>query len=137
MARDTLIFALEGEVALEDFATAIGKLNSLLGQLAKEVTKDAEVTWIIDELYAGSAVASFRGVNDDASAVEKLVDAYEEIGDSLQSGREVPFSATVQRHARELVGVLNGRVTSIRFETPRQKLLKARPFSARSLSVLK
>ena len=118
MAKDTLTLALEGEVALEELATAIGKLNSLLVQLAKEVTKGAEVVWIIDELYGGSAVATFRGVNDDVSAVESLVDAYEEVGDSLQSGREIPFSTAVQRYARDLVGVLNGGVTSIRFETP-------------------
>jgi hypothetical protein len=118
MAKDTLTFALDGEVALEEFATAIDKLNSLLGQLAKERAKDAKVVWIIDELYGGSAVATFRGVNGDMSDIENIVDAYEEVGESLQSGREVPFSTAVQRYAHDLVGVLNGRVTSIRFETP-------------------
>ena len=123
MAKETLTLALEGDVALEEFANAIGNLNSLLNQLAKEVTKDAEVTWLIDELYASSAVATFRGINGDMSAVENVVSAYEKVGDSLQTGGAIPYSTTVQRHAHDLISVLGDRVTSVRFETPAKDIV--------------
>ena len=111
--------ALEGDVSLVEFAKAISNLNRLLNQLTKEVNKDdADVDWIVDELYAGSAVATFRGVNGDLSSVENVVNAYEDVGDSLQSGRNINYSATTQRYARDLVSVIADRVTSIRFETP-------------------
>ena len=118
MAKETLTLALEGDVSLVEFAKAISNLNLLLNQLTKEVNKDAEVDWIVDELYAGSAVATFRGVNGDLSSIENVVNAYEDVGDSLQSGRSINYSAITQRYARDLVSVIDNRVTSIRFETP-------------------
>jgi len=118
MAKETLTLALEGDVALDDFAQAIGNLNLLVNQLTKEVTKDANVVWLVDELYAGSAVATFRGVNGDLSSIENVVNAYEDVGDSLQSGRVLKYSTTVQGYAHKLIGVLDDRVTAVRFETP-------------------
>jgi len=138
MAKETLTLALEGDIALEEFATAIGNLNSLLNQLAKEVTKDAEVAWLIDELYASSAVATFRGINGDMSAIENVVNAYEEVGDSLQTGREIPYSTTVQRYAHDLISVLDGRVTSVRFETPAKDIvIVSKPLGGEQVAQLK
>jgi len=118
MAKETLTLALEGDVALEEFASAISNLNSLLNQLSKEVGQEARVDWLIEELYAGSAVATFRGVYQDVAVVENVITAYEEIGDSLQSGREIPYSVNVKKYANNLVNIINGKITSIRFETP-------------------
>jgi len=138
MAKETLTLALEGDVALEEFANAISNLNSLLNQLAKEVTKDAKVEWLIDELYASSAVATFRGINGDMSAIENVVNAYEEVGDSLQTGREIPYSTTVQRYAHDLISVLDGRVTSVRFETPTKDfVIVSKPLAGGEIAQLK
>ncbi|MFC1928124.1 hypothetical protein ACFLWC_03685 [Chloroflexota bacterium] len=123
MAKETLTLALEGDVALDEFAKAIGNLNLLLNQLTKEVTKNAEVTWLVDELYAGSAVATFRGVNGDLSSVESVVNAYEDVGDSLQTGRVLNYSTTVQRYAHDLISILDNRITSVRFETPEKDIV--------------
>lgn len=123
MVKETLTLALEGDVALEEFANALTNLNSLLNQLTKEVTKDAEVAWLIDELYTGSAVATFRGVNGDMSAVENVVNAYEEVGDSLQTGRDIPYSAAVGRYANNLVSVLDAGITEVRFQTPAKDII--------------
>jgi hypothetical protein len=117
MAKETLTLALEGEVTLDEFAKAIGNLNLLLNQLTKEVTKNADVAWLIDELYAGSAVATFRGVNGDLSEVENIVNAYEDVGDSLQTGRKFSYSSVAERYARDLVSIIDHRITSVRFET--------------------
>jgi len=138
MAKETLTLALEGDVALDDFAGALANLNSLLNQLSREVTKDAEIAWLIDELYAGSAVATFRGINGDTTTVENVVNAYEEVGDSLQAGRDIPYSTTVQRHARDLISVLDGRVTEVRFQTATKDIvIVSKPLGEGQIAQLK
>jgi len=125
LAKETLTLALEGDVSLVGFAKAISNLNLLLNQLTKEVNKNAEVDWIVDELYAGSAVATFRGVNGDLSSIENVVNAYEDVGDALQSGSNINYSLAAQRYARNLVSVIDNRITSIRFETPEKDFVIA------------
>lgn len=117
MANNTLTLALDGEVALQDFAKAITSFNSLVNQLTKEIGKDAQIDWVIDELYSGSAVATFRGVYPDIVVVQNVIGAYEEVGSALATGREIPFSEIIRRHATALTGVLDDKVTSIRLET--------------------
>jgi hypothetical protein len=123
MSKNTLTLALDGEVALRDFASAINSLNLLVNQLSKEVGKDAQIDWVIDDLYSGSAVATFRGIYPDMLVVENVIGAYEEVGDALAAGREIPFSEIVRRHATALTSVLDDKVTSIRFETPNHDYL--------------
>ncbi|OGN89732.1 MAG: hypothetical protein A2158_06190 [Chloroflexi bacterium RBG_13_46_14] len=125
MAKETITLALEGDVSLVEFAKAISNLNLLLNQLSKEVNRDADVEWIVDELYAGSAVTTLRGVNGDLSSVENVVNAYENIGESLQSGRNINYSTITQRYARDLVSVIDNRVTFVRFETPEKDFVIA------------
>jgi len=45
------------------------------------------------------------------------------VGDALSSGREIPFSEAVRKNCRNITGVLNGKVTSIRFETPERDFI--------------
>ncbi len=118
MAKDTLTFALEGEVTLKYFASALIEFNALLNGLSKEVGNDAPIDWMVEELYAGSAIATFHGVYEDVRIVESVVDAYEQVGEALSSGGDIPFSEAVRRHARSIVNLLNGKITSVRFETP-------------------
>ena len=138
MTKQTLTLALEGDVALEDFASALTNLNLLLNQLTREVTEDTKVTWIIDELYAGSAVATFRGLNGNISTIENVVNAYEVVGDSLQTGSEIPYSINVQKHARNLISVLDGGVTEVRFQTPAKDIvILNRPLTKGGVSQIK
>lgn len=123
MAKNILTLALDGEVALQEFAIAISNFNALVNQLSKEAGENAQIDWVIDELYSGSAVATFRGVHPDYQIVENVVGAYEQVGDALATGREVPFSETVRRHAAALTSVLNGKVSSIRLETDNHEYL--------------
>jgi len=118
MAKETLTFALEGDITLASFAGALSEFNSLLGNLSKEVGNNSPVEWVVEELYAGSAIATFHGVYENVKIVETIVDAYEQVGEALAYGREIPFSEAVRKNCRNITGVLNGKVTSIRFETP-------------------
>ncbi len=123
MAKETLTFALEGDITLASFASALNEFNSLLGNLSKEVGNNSPVEWVVEELYAGSAIATFHGIYDDVKIVETIIEAYEEVGDALSSGREIPFSEAVRKNCRNITGVLNGKVTSIRFETPERDFI--------------
>jgi len=138
MAKQTLTLGLEGDVAIEDFASALTNLNLLLNQLTKEVTKDVKVAWFIDELYASSAVATFRGINDDIAVVNNVVNAYEEVGDFLQTGHNIPYSTTVQKYAKDLISVLDGGVTEVRFQTPAKDIIiVSKPVGAGQVTQLK
>ena len=138
MAKDTLTFALEGEVALEEFASAINNFNLLLNSLSGDVGGGAKVEWVIDELYAGSAVATFHGVYADLQVIEHIINAYEDVGDSLANGREISYSPGVKRSAQNLTNILNGKITAFRFETPTKDfLISGRSYSGEKLPPMK
>jgi hypothetical protein len=121
--KDTLTFVLEGEVTLSSYAAAMAEFNALLNNLGKEVGGNAGIDWVVDELFAGSAVATFHGLYEDVKVVETVVDAYEVVGDALASGREIPYSEPVRRNAWNLTSLLDGKITSLRFETPAREFI--------------
>jgi len=121
--KDTLTFALEGDVTLESFSSVLSAFNALLGHLSKEVGGDAAIDWMVEELYAGSAVATFHGLYEDLKIVETVVDAYETVGDALANGYEIPYSEPVRRSVGNITSVLNGKITTIRFETPTREFI--------------
>ncbi|MGC1378166.1 MAG: hypothetical protein WA821_18190 [Anaerolineales bacterium] len=123
MPKDTLTFVLEGEVTLNAFASALSDFNALLNGLSREAGGNAAIEWRVDELYAGSAVATFQGVYEDQNMIEKVVDAYETVGEALANGQEIPFSEAVRRSARNITNLLNGKITSLRFETPAREFI--------------
>jgi hypothetical protein len=133
MSKDTLTFALEGEVTLASFASVLSSFNDLLIHLSKEVGGDAAIDWMVEELYAGSAVATFHGLYEDLKVVESVVDAYETVGEALSSGYDIPYSEPVRRSVGNITDVLNGKITSIRFETSAREFI----VSSKSLAGVK
>ncbi len=117
MAKNTLTLALEGDVSLAKFARAMQDFNGLVGELSREVASAATIEWAIQELYGGSAVATILGTYTDPVEVEKVVDAYEIVGNSLAAGEEIPYSPKVRKKANSLTGLIAGGITAIRFET--------------------
>lgn len=118
MSKDMLTLGIEGEVDLQEFASAINNFSQLLSQLSKEVGGNAKIEWMIDELHAGSAIATFRGVYSEIEPIESVVTAYEQVGDALATGRAIPFSETIRKHSAALTNLIDGKITGIRFETP-------------------
>lgn len=117
MLKDTLTLALEGDIALEDFAKAMRHFRELVDSLSSEMSPKATVEWVIAELHAASAIATVQGACDVEGTVSRIVDAYGQVGDALSTGEEIPFSYPVQKHATALTDILDDRITSIRFET--------------------
>ncbi len=118
MAMDNLTFELGGEVSLNDLADSFLRLKGLIGALTSEVSAKARVSWVVEDLRPGSAAATIRGEAEDPEDVARVVKAYAVVGQALERNEPIPFSQKVRRHAEEIMTVLHGNITSIRFETP-------------------
>lgn len=117
MSETTLTLVLGGDVPLDKFAEGIQHFRRLIEALTQEVSGKAKITWVVDELAGGSAVATIRGESEQAGDVKRVVHAYASIGRALERREVIPYSLKVERAARDLTSVLNGEITSIRFET--------------------
>jgi hypothetical protein len=120
MAKDTLTLVLNGKVLLSDFSEAVTGLLNLVCGLQADVAPGKHIDWLIDALEAGSATAAIRGIVEDESdltAVEQVVAAYEDVGRSIQMGRQFSYSPRVKSAANRIISLVNGRITSVRFET--------------------
>jgi hypothetical protein len=118
MPADTITLALDGGVPLSQFGQAMLAFSGLVRSLSSELGVIRKVEWVIDDLEAGSATATVRGEAKDHEAVERVVRAYAVVGRSLANHTPIPYSQDVARYAAEIVSVLDGQITSVRFETP-------------------
>lgn len=117
MSKNTLIFALEGDISLKDFTTAIKDFNELINDLTKEVASEAQIEWIIEELSSSSAMVKTQGFSKELMPVEKVVNAYEIIGKALAEKTEIPYSTRITKRAKSLTKIINSQIKAIRFET--------------------
>lgn len=123
MRNDTVTLELQGEVSLQDLARGIEHFNTLLAGLAAEVAADAQVEWLVDELQAGSAMATVLGQSDHPQAVTSIVAAYGQVGQAMQQHERIPFSERVSKPATQLVRMLGSRIRAVRLVTPEAEYL--------------
>lgn len=119
MPEKTLTVVLGGDVPLDLFAESMQRFRHLIDALTEEVGK-TDIAWIVDDLSGGSAIATFRGETEQAEqeeAVERVVKAYATVGRALERHETIPYSPKVANAAQRFTSVLNGKITSIRFET--------------------
>jgi hypothetical protein len=120
MVKDTLTLVLNGQVSLVDFSEAIKSLLSLVEGLQADLAQGKHIDWLIDALEAGSATAAVRGIAEnevDEESIERVVSAYEDIGRSIQKGQQFSYSDRVKNAAQKIISLVNGNITSVRFET--------------------
>ncbi|MBI4289626.1 MAG: hypothetical protein HY671_14515 [Chloroflexi bacterium] len=117
MAKDTITLALNGEVTIRHFASAISNLETLVQALSDELGVADKVEWVIHDLQVGSATATIRGETEILEQAERVVDAYASVGKSLQAGKRPDFTDRVVKAASAITGILDDRVSSVRFET--------------------
>jgi len=118
MAKDTITLALNGDVPFRLFAEAMSHLNGLVSSLSEELGVDNLVDWSVDDLQHGSAIVTMRGVSPAVENVERVVVAYGQVGTSLERGVRPTFSERTIREAYAITNMLDGRITSVLFETP-------------------
>ncbi|MBI4285082.1 MAG: hypothetical protein HY670_04165 [Chloroflexi bacterium] len=137
MAKDTITLALDGEVDLHRFAVAVSHLEGLVQGLSRENGVE-NIRWVIYDLQAGSAMATVRGESDILEKVERVVSAYEDVGQSLQAGKRPDYSEPVVKAASAIIAVLGDKVTAVRFETPeREFTVASRPEIAIASATMK
>jgi len=118
MAKDTITLALGGEVDLHRFADAVYNLEVLVKALSKAEGAE-QIRWVIADLQVSSAMATTRGESSILEEVERVVNAYESIGECYQEGRRpIGYPPTVVKAADAIVSVIGDKVSSVRFETP-------------------
>jgi hypothetical protein len=117
MPNTTMTLALNGEIPLDLFTQAMGHFRGLVYALAEEISPAAHIEWFIEDLVSSSAQATVRGESSQIEAVEPIPSAFLAVGRALADGRPVPYSPRVAKEALAIADVLNGKVTSIRFET--------------------
>jgi hypothetical protein len=117
MADNTLTLALFGEVPLQEFTQTMQHFTGLVNALSREIGRGIAIEWVIQDLQGGSATATIIGNSEREDVVERVVQAYSNVGEALERGRSIPYSDLVQREARAITQVLNGKITSIVFQT--------------------
>jgi hypothetical protein len=118
MKDNILTFALEGEITLGDFSEAIKDFGALIAALSQEIGGKTKIDWRIDDLNAGSAMATIRGDSPNGEIVEAVIRAAAAVGNALQHKEPIPYSEKVRRIARSMRRRVKGSINSIRLETP-------------------
>jgi hypothetical protein len=118
MPNDSITYSLSGDVSLDVLASALKDLAALVDALSAEIVGQDRPSWIVEYLDAGSATMTFAGQGVEEETVEKIVRGYAAVGHSLEAGEAIPYSQKVEAAARRLTSVLDGAVTTVRFETP-------------------
>lgn len=118
MAGNLVTLVLNGDPTLADLTTALEGLQAMLKGLEADVAPGAHISWKIDSLERSSARVGVAGFADTPFTVESVAEAYLLAGRLL--GRspvaELPYKSA-RKGARTILGVINGSVPSVRFET--------------------
>ncbi len=119
MNDPTLTLALEGEISLEAFVKEMHNWRRLIDELSVEASGSSTVSWYIEDLSSGSALATVRGESDDEEIVDSVIRGYIDVARSLESGIWAGWSARVRQYANSLVDVvkISEKVTAVRFQT--------------------
>lgn len=118
MAGESVTLALNGEVPIDQFATAIHHWAAMLAKLSQHINPGTRSEWIIEDLQPGSATTTARGEADDPAILRPVMQAYAAIGRDLQVGREPAYPPDIRQHARAIIRQIGANITSVRFETP-------------------
>lgn len=122
MASETVTLALDGSPTLNDLSTALNGLLDLLQAIEAELALKSDISWAVDDLSTGSADSTFRGRALRRDHVTAVSARYLSIGRSLHRGEPLG-SPRIASATERIVGVLNGRVPSLRFETADDEVL--------------
>jgi len=117
MDKATVTLALDGRPTLGDYVLALAKFKDLVDLSSG----DSDITWEIDGLEMGSTVTTAVGITDDAEALRRVTSGLIEVGRQLRDQGSVS-NPLYGPAAQGLIGILNGRVPSIRIETEQDEV---------------
>src|SRR5919106_2576975 len=105
-----LTMALDGEITLAEFSEALRDFRALIAALSQEIRGKTKIDWRIDDLNAGSAMTTIRGVSLNTEVVEGVIRAYTAVGSALQRRTPIPYSERVRQSALRLRGRVKGSI---------------------------
>ncbi len=120
MAKDTVALVLNGEVTLANYAKAVKGLLGLMTALGNEYASGNSIDWKIECSEAESATITIRGTvqnEEEVSGVETVINAYEHVGQQIAQGEIQDVPVDVANTIRELTGIIDTQISSLRFET--------------------
>lgn len=120
MSSQVVTLALDGEPTIEDYLSALEGFQQMLDLLGATVASDQPIRWTIDALDKSSAITTLRGESQDLAAVERVAAEYLRVGYALASAdpaERLALPSEIRRSADRVLGILNGRVPAVRFET--------------------
>lgn len=128
MPNDSVTLALEGDsIPFHDFAVAVQNFDALVRALTNDLVREAPVEWLTDDLQIGSAIMTQRAESSDLRSIERIVEAFPEVGRDVHSNFS-RFPPSVMMPARRISNLINGHVTAARFQTPSDEYrVTARP----------
>jgi hypothetical protein len=131
MGDDTLTLALGGdEIPLAEFAAAVSSFRTLVEALTAEVATGSGIEWVLTALDYSSAITTVRGRTagaDTEGQIQKVIRAYEEVGDAAERGAPIPYSPKIGAELAALASLINGHVNSIRMETAEREITLLTP----------
>lgn len=133
MNNNTLTIQLEGDVSLADFVNTMTHFNRFITELSKEVTGDDAIEWVIDDLQAGSALATVVGFSPEQDKVARVIDAYERVGEAVESNTGFPYSDRVRNELVAITKKISDKITAIRFETAKHDYITYQTFDGESV----
>ena len=115
MPDNTLTLRINGQVSLKKFARALDRFFVLVNGLTA-AKKATGVEWVVADLTAASAFTTVQGVGDLGRIVD-VIDAYTEIGESLERGEAVPYRPRIAKPAYDLRAFVGNGVEAVVFDT--------------------
>jgi hypothetical protein len=109
----------------------MGKLSQLVAALSTELQGDDPIDWTVSDLERSSAIATAYGLARSPATVERVVVAFEKVGEALETGAPVQYSAKARAAAIGLASIPGGRVEAVTFETAAvERTVRLRPLPA-------
>lgn len=116
LSATTLTLTIGGDVPLDLFVQTMQQLQRLIDLLTREVSRDASITWTVDELPAGSAAVTIAGEAQQPDAVERVIRAFLVVGQALERQQILPYSSSVEQAARSFKQLISGRISFVQFD---------------------
>ncbi|RMG82665.1 MAG: hypothetical protein D6712_14270 [Chloroflexi bacterium] len=103
MNNQLIEFAIDGDIQLHQFSTAINDFKGLLEQLVVETVPEEKIVWRLADLQFSSAIMILEPQSPKTEATRVVIEAFEAVARFLTDNRNpFQFSAALKKQAQKL-----------------------------------
>jgi hypothetical protein len=121
MPNDTAIIKADGVVTIAQLRVVVDALLNVLTTLTEEATSNpGAVEWVVEGLKGGSAKITARGLPgtfNAKNAIGLVIQRYERLARQAHDGVITEFPPSVQDAVKQLVELVDGKVTKVSLGT--------------------